>query len=370
MHLILLLPVTALLAGIGCIGTACSNSRSQILDLYNQNKQVQTKDNKKNKSQEIQEKTDIKVDKFSLDGNNQHIPTVPTHSDTPEDKAAITIQKHIRGYLARRPLLPSNLFPQYHTQCQKAEGPESSSMPQADKGETRVYLPKEMPEVVLKSSGKQAAVKRFHQMQDVRSILDSQNSSHLVIPKASLCGNFLVEQRLPINVDSYHNMELYLSQPQLFNEAVREMTRLFSKVYLSDLVGYQYDPLGHIADVGDFVRYDNLPLFIEDSNGKKVGKIGLIDLEHMQNGSTSNSLETLARIFPLHLDIIKEEAKNLHMKINNNSLEAAAARGEKYLQVGFTDHLEWLKHKGISTEVSPQPFEIGLERVRKIKTRS
>ncbi|NGX43820.1 MAG: hypothetical protein K940chlam7_02125 [Chlamydiae bacterium] len=321
---ILALPITALLAGIGCIGIACSNSHSQICNLYSD------------------------------------------RSNTPEEKAAVALQKYIRGHLARKPLLPSSLFPQYHAQCEKAKGPESSSMPQALGGKTRVYLPKEMPEVVLKSSGRKDAIKRFHQMQDVRSILDSQNSTHLFIPKASLCGNFLVEQRLPINVDSYHNMGLYLSQPQLFDEAVREMTRLFSKIYLSDLVSYQNNPLGHIADVGDFVRYDNLPLYIEENKGKKEGKIGLIDLEHMQNSPSPKGLETLVRIFPLHLDVIKEEAKNLKMKINHNLLEAAANRGNKYLQVGFVDHLEWLKEKGLSTEVSLQPFEVSTERVTEL----
>ena len=203
-------------------------------------------------------------------------------------------------------------------------------------------------------------------MQDVRSILDSQKSSHLVIPKASLSGNFLVEERLPINVDSYHNMGLYLAQPQLFDEAVREMTRLFSKMYLGDLVNSQLNPLGHIADVGDFVRYDNLPLYIEEIEGKKVGKLGFIDLEHMENEPSPEGLATLVRIFPFHLDIIKEEAKNLGMKIDDKCLEASALKGEKYLQVGFADHLGWLKQKGVSTDVNQQHFEVGPERIKEL----
>lgn len=303
------------------------------------------------------------INKFGVN----HTSTLITPADSPEDKAAIIIQKYIRGYLARKPFLPRSLFPQYFAQCEKANGPESSSIPQALGGKTRVYLPKKMPEVVLKNSGQEDAIKRFHQMQEVRSILDSQNSTHLIIPKARLCGNFLVEQRLPIKVDSYHNMELYLSRPQIFDEAVREMTRLFSKVYLSDLVGYQIIPLGHIADVEDFVRYDNLPFFIVENEGKKLGKIGLIDLEHIQNGPTSESLEVLVRIFPYHLDIIKEEAEKLHMEIDNASLENAAKRGKKYLQAGFADHLKWLKQKDISTETPPQPFEVNKERITKLK---
>ena len=137
-----------------------------------------------------------------------------------KDEAATIIQKNIRGYFARKPYLPSNLNPQYRAQCNRATGCDSVSMPQAQGGRTRVYLPQELPMVVLKDSGRKEAITRFHQMQEVRSILNSQKSSHLIIPKARLCQNFIVEQRLPINADSYHNMWLYLSQSQLFDDAV------------------------------------------------------------------------------------------------------------------------------------------------------
>ncbi|MCP5506293.1 MAG: IQ calmodulin-binding motif-containing protein [Chlamydiales bacterium] len=326
---ILAFPVTIPLSGIGYIGTACSKSHEQIFNTYAQN--IQSVPNQ-------------------INGNIHQQNAIPViHPNTPKDKAAATIQKHFRGYLARKPHLPSNLYPQYRVQCEKVKGPESHSIPQADGGKTTVYLPQEMPGVVLKSSGRKDAITRFHQMQEIRSILNSQNSSHLIIPKANLCKEFLVEERLPINVDSYHNMGLYLSQPELFDEAVRELTRLFSRVYLSDLVSYQLNPLGHIAGVEDFVRYDNLPMYVVEENGKKKGKIGLIDLEHMQKDPNSQDLETLVRIFPLHLNVIKNEANKLNMKVNKGSLDASAEMGRKYLQVGFIDHLNWLKQKGVST---------------------
>lgn len=355
---ILALPVTVLLLGIGCVSTVYSKSHGQIFGLYNgKRKQVRHKDDKKENLEKHSKSADV-INKHDI------IPVF--HPKTPEDKAAIIIQKCIRGYLARKPLLSCNLYPQYKDQCEKTKGPESHSIPQADGGKTTVYLPKEMPEVVLKSSGRKDAITRFHQMQEVRTILSSQNSSCLIIPKANLCQDFLVEQRLPINVDSYHNMGLYLSQPQMFDQAVREMTRLFSKIFLSDFVSYQNNPLGHIDGVGDFIRYDNLPLYIVEKNGKKEGKIGLIDLEHIQNRPSSEGLETLVRIFPFHLDIIKEEAKNLKMKINDKSLNASVEKGKKYLQVGFSNHLEWLKQKDVSTNIAAQPFEISLQRANEL----
>ena len=35
--------------------------------------------------------------------------------------------------------------------------------------------------------------------------------------------------------------------------------------------------------VDDMIRYDNLPLYIEEQKDKKVGKIGLIDLERIED---------------------------------------------------------------------------------------
>src|SRR5882672_8682608 len=77
--------------------------------------------------------------------------------DTSEDEAATTIQKHFRGYLARKSHLPSDLYSQYYVQCEKAKGPQSHSIPRAEGRKTKVYLPQEMPGVVLKNSGRKNA---------------------------------------------------------------------------------------------------------------------------------------------------------------------------------------------------------------------
>ncbi len=289
------------------------------------------------------------------------------HINTPENKAAILIQKHLRGFFARRSFLPTNLHSDYRRQCKKAKGPDSETMPQARGGKTTVFLPEEMPGVVLKRSGKRGAIARFHQMREVRSILNSQNSSNLVIPKARRFKNFLVEERLPINVCEFHNMEIYISEPHLFDEAVREMTRLFSIMYLGDLFRGGI-PIGGAARI----RYDNLPLYIVEKNGKRVGKIGLIDLESIQklesrdNLSHSKGLKTLAIIFPYHLDAIIEEANNLNMEFNEKALQDAANEGKKFLQVGFSNHLKWLQKKGISSNTATQIFEISSERMKEL----
>lgn len=281
--------------------------------------------------------------------------------------AAITIQKYFRGHLVRRALLSSDLFSKYQKQCELTEGKRAYLIPVAQSGKTRVFLPNEMPEVVLKNSGKKYAVTRFHQMQEVRSILDKQNCPNLTIPRARLCKDFLVEERLPINTDVYHNIWLYVSEPKLFDDAVRQMTRLFCVANIGDLVDKQDHPLGHIEDVEDYVRYDNLPLYIEEKNGKKVGKIGLIDLEHFEDSPNYWGIQNLVRIFPLHLEIIQEEAKKQGM-LPEYALDATAAKGKKFLQVGFLDHLEWLKKKGVTADNVLAPFEVSSERLKEITT--
>lgn len=238
-------------------------------------------------------------------------------------------------------------------------------MPKASSGKTRVYLPNELPEVVLKESGGKSTQRR-KQMDQVRVILEEQGSENLIIPLARQHENYLIEERLPIHADCYHNMDLYQSNPRLFDDAVREMTRLFSKVYLSDLVVFSIHPLGNLEGVENQVRYDNLPLYIVEENGEKKGKIGLIDLEHLDEQPSPEGLETLVRIFPNHLDLIKEEAKKLRMEIDDSKLDAAAIKGKKYLQLGYLDHLAWLEKKKITSENAFQSFEISIERQKEI----
>jgi len=157
-------------------------------------------------------------------------------------------------------------------------------------------------------------------------------------------------------------MGLYLSQPELFDGAVRELANLFSVIHIGDLVNRQVEPMSHIENVEDAVRYDNLPLYVVEEDGKKEGKIGLIDLESFRNAPDPENFDVLARIFPFHLNLIKEEASKLKVKVDHKTLEASAEKGTKFLKVGFTEHLEWLKLKGVSNDTYSQLFELSLQR--------
>jgi hypothetical protein len=359
---IIFLPATILLAGVGCIGVMVSESHKKTYGEYKSNP---TKEQKVEEIQKKHEKQEVSTEK---------------KIDTKEDIAAIMIQKMVRGHLSRKPLLPRSQYAEYSKQAELASDPKNNKMEKAKGGKTTVFLPKDMPGVVLKKSGEDnvvesqlkkssgtyqrydnvAGVKRFHEMQEVRTVLKSLHCENLVIPRASLYKAFLVEERLPINTDAYFNMSTYMSNVSLFDDAVCEMTRLLSKVNLIDLVNSQRGvPLNSIT--GTYVRYDNLPLYIE---GKK-GKIGLIDLEGvtMKTGNQTISVDdvvTLIRIYPFHADLIKKEAAKFGVNIENPSIQKAEEAGKKYFKEGYTDHLNWLKTKNVTpqsicqVEVSPE----------------
>ena len=329
---LLLFPVTILLAAIGCIGLVSSKSYQQILSSYINNQKKKQR--------------------------NSHLVT----------KAAIVIQKCLRGHQARKAFLSSSLYPQYSVQCESTSKRCPNSIPLAAGGNTKVYLPEETPEVVLKESGRMPAIKRFQEMQFVRTLLAKLGCSHLVIPKAALYKEFLVEERLPIETDCFHNMWLYLSQPEAFDDAVREITKVFSHISLPDLLISNIDsPIVRL--VGDSVRYDNIPLYTVEKKGKKVGCIGLIDLENILDENGPGDLATLVRIFPLHLDCITEEATRLQMIIDRETLEEASKKGQKYLQEGFTKHLEWLKQKGELLDTYSLSFHIPHGRKEELTSR-
>lgn len=214
-----------------------------------------------------------------------------------EQKAAVTIQKHMRGYLCRLAL--------YNSLCQ-----EVNWMPKASGGHTAVYLPGKFSRIVLKQAGAGKAKVRLLQMRRARTILEEQNSRHLEIPLATLCGpnkEFLAETRLKIVIDNNHNWQLYLTNPQKFDNAVREMVRLFSKVFIRGIT--TDDPRGSLQI--PVPRFDNFPLSAE-------GVISLIDLENIDFTPKKNALLDLAAFFPLHVELIKEEGAQLGMDYNDS----------------------------------------------------
>ena len=237
-----------------------------------------------------------------------------TAADATTINAAVAvIQKRFRHYCTlnntNRLIITAPQLPVVQAFCLEVlVDPQSRTKDRSSHGMAPVYLPPELPTLVVKHLKTEIECRLQHK-QLIRAILTSQQSRHLVIPRAtSFCGEFLVEERLPINTDPRHNMQLYSSNLKLFDRAVQEMTNLFGKIFIEDLM--------QIRDESKLiVRYDNMPLMItEDDDGMKTGKIGLIDLgrvrKQIRHATTAiDGMRTIISMFPMHVDLIIATAK-------------------------------------------------------------
>jgi hypothetical protein len=290
------------------------------------------------------------------------------------DKPALIMQKYLRGNSVRKPLLPIYELSQYRAASAQVNK-DPSSMPRARAGDTPVYFPPNLG-VILKGSGGvlnrevekvndlkllhprsayRAAYDRFDHMQNIRKILDVSGASHLIIPKAWIIDNFIVEEKLRI-IQSYHgNIDLYMSKPHLFDRAISELVLLASKLTITDLVESNAQRITKI-------RYDNLPFIF---NGNASCHIGLIDLEHFKVGFDPSSLFQIAIIFPLHFELIKSIVMNLELEVDKNRLldvmEIAKKAGEDFLNAQWKDYrnyADWLSQKGINDGSVSPTFQI------------
>ena len=280
------------------------------------------------------------------------------------DKSARIIQGVGRSYLRSKGILSTAALAEYKLLCNHDSIRE---MPQAEAGSTSVALPEAYPEIVLKESLDRSE-SRFTQMILVRKELKELGCSHLIVPRVIRVGGFLIEQRLPISINSFDNIRLYCSQPGLFDEAVREMVRLSTVCDItSDLLDDRIDPLRKSAGVKDFVRYDNLPLYKVSIDGVEQGRLGLIDIEQMNPTQYGETLRNITRIFPYHYDIIKEEADRLEIPYDDEVLKAAVADGKKYLAVEYEDYYKWLQEKGGLDNLKGLSLGISHERMNDLK---
>lgn len=312
--------------------------------------------------------------KESTASSSEDIPHASSNESTPHGKfydkesSAKRIQQCFRTYVQKKGGLSQPSYDEYRQLIRQTE-----DMDKAEGGNTQVSLPRSRPDIVLKKSGRENAIKRFEQMEQVRGVLSKQKSSHLTVPQGAVVDDFVIEGKLPIQADRFYNMGLYIQNPTLFDEAVRELARMFSELVLTDIVSPQYHPSSNI--VGDVVRHDNLPLYIEEKDGVKKGKIGFVDLEHIANRKkfdrSSRGYIDLARIFPFQLSILLEEAKKNGLPIDENAMNKAAEKGGKYLHEAYVIHDIWIREStrpsmlDLNLNLSPSQFDKIAEQLQK-----
>ncbi len=296
-----------------------------------------------------------------------------------KSKAAIKIQSVYRGHLARvevekvrEHILSYDLF-------QKAKpyvnNPSNlQGVPRAANGKTRVYLPKELP-IALKMSGFPGNQMRFDKMRQARDICKKSGYKHLVIPKARVYGNFIVESRLPIATHrTKEHIGFYIENREQFTNAVEEFTGFLCQSSFYDITGGDHrDPYVTLSKT-PLGRYDNIPLYIEENQGK----IGLIDLERFFPGCSKQQEAwcffrccDAVHLFPYHFEEIMNVAKKFDSNIEafRENLEQERDETLKRFKIAYENHLDFVRGKGITLE-NPTAFErlnsLRLEEVKKV----
>lgn len=284
--------------------------------------------------------------------------------------AAIKIQSVCRGHLSRikirRHVLSYELFEKAMPYVRNSFT-ALKNVPRAPRGNTPVYLPKELP-IVLKISGSPKSQERFDQMREARDICEENEYKHLVIPKARVYGGFIIESRLPITMNgTKEQIGFYIENRKRFTDAVIEFTGLLCQSRLSDITGQCRDPYGTLSEtpVG---RYDNVALYLEEDQGK----IGLIDLEQFSPGCSKycfSKCRDAVHLFPYHLEDIMIAAKKFDSNIEDYRKDLEKERDEalKRFKIAYEDHLDFVIKKGITLE-NPIAFEkLGSIRLEELK---
>ena len=287
-----------------------------------------------------------------------------------EMRSATTIQKHFRGWLGRQRAAQVSgetlAYPLFE-RAKKLLVDQTTleAQPEAEMGKTTVYLPTDCP-VAIKLSGGQAARTRLVKKSQAKEILNQIGGKHLVIPKARVHGEFIIEERLLISQWTITEQACFYldhqEDPELEN-VIKEFTRFLVHSDMTDLIGRFGDS-----------RYDNVPLY-RDSDG--TIKMGLVDLEHFRPRHLPLSREHLERVlhkiallFPHHLDAAIEAVGADHtFEIDPVLLQSLEDKKERRLnryKRNYTDHLEFLKTHGLIGDSCSRLIEVSDEKKQEI----
>ncbi len=245
------------------------------------------------------------------------------------------------------------------------------NLPRAQSGKTPVYFPPELP-IVLKMSGSLQNQRRFDQMKEAREICEKSHSQNLVIPQARVCGNFIIESRLPITVhETKEAIGFYIENQERFTDAIKEFIGFLCQCTLSDITGYTFNPYGALSK-NPLGRYDNIALYLEGDQGK----IGLIDLEHFEPICSKEYSDwcfirclNAVCLFPHHLEEILEAAETFDPDIRQyqKALETTRDGSLKRFQLAYYDHLDFITANNITIETPLKMVEISSARKESIQ---
>src|SRR5690606_20703359 len=155
-------------------------------------------------------------------------------------------------------------------------------------------------------------------------------------------------------------MEIYLRNRDLFQDAAKEFTKLLFLSEITDVLDKSYHPLTIFGPMG---RHDNFALYVE--NGE--GKVGLIDLEHFSPIDRHDfgvdevmiRCEDAIAIFPYHVEEVLEAAREFTSIVNRESklqrLYTFSYRAQDVFTQVYERHLDFLQRNSVDLK---NPWEI------------
>jgi len=292
--------------------------------------------------------------------------------DTKSEKAAIKIQKCWRGYLRRIEAATKIQSCWRGHVARKAVGQEKKhvlsypifeqakhvvdtpsrmyELPRASDGNTPVFLSNELP-VVFKMSGFPENQKRFEQMKQAREICQQHGYTGLVIPRARVYKECIIEDKLPIiEHGTKEVIGFYIENQACFTKAIEEFTDFCCRANLFDITVSGNAALYGSMSRAPVGRYDNIALYLEGG----CGKIGLVDLEHfslkdsVEEADCYSVCKNAICLFPYHFNEIFNTVKKYDSNIEDHRERLESLRDEalKRFKVVYEDHIKVIKkHK-------------------------
>ena len=273
---ILLAPIILLMALAGIIAYNCSTSYQQTKALFSK-----WLCNSMNTLETFQEKT----------------------------KPIITLQKHLKGFLIRKPLLNRALFSKYKTVCEKINSGLLDNIDCINRDGQISYIAKELPFLTFKKVGAQQAKQHIQKNVALNACLTNAAVRHIQILPASSYQDFLVEQKA-FGQGPLDTLITYQVRPQSFDAIVKDLFKLFQTHYFPELF---YKPK-HFRDL----PYNHFLLNFQQprsSDPKTNPRLYLTGISEIRKQPTPNLVEKLISLFPQHGDLICEEAVKYRIPI-------------------------------------------------------
>lgn len=252
-----------------------------------------------------------------------------------------------------------------------------ASAPHAPHGANadKIYMPQDLP-IVIRVCKNERDFSRFPKMTQARTICSEENKfHHLVVPKARLQGNFIIEERVPSkDATTIKGMAFYYENREFYTEAVKEFTSFLCYGYLDDIVGGNKHKLNYLG-LAQVPRFDNLLLYAAEDDLEKLCKIGIIDIETFRLNSSKPSdwnvyyaLSSSVQLFPYHFEVIIDTGKTF-CDVPQEAVEALRAESLKSKQlykIVCEDNLSFYQRHQITLE-NQILVSITLERREELK---